>query len=80
MPLLYLIAAVLLRTRLHHLSLMIVCLRYARNLDAAVLAELANLLSGVCFVFLACSPCRPDLATTTSHRIRLRQDEPAVSL
>jgi Ni/Fe-hydrogenase subunit HybB-like protein len=32
---------------------MIVCLRYARNLDTSVLAELANLLSGVCFVFLA---------------------------
>ena len=32
---------------------MIVCLRYARNLDAAVLTELACLLSGVCFVFLA---------------------------
>ena len=53
MPLLYLIAAGFCGIGFTIFLLMIVCLRYGRNLDAAVLAELANLLSGVCFVFLA---------------------------
>jgi len=53
MPLLYLIAAVFCGLGFTIFLLMIVCLRYARNLDAAVLNELANLLSGVCFVFIA---------------------------
>jgi len=53
MPLLYLIAAVFCGLGFTIFLLMIVCLRYARNLDAAVLAELANLLAGVCFAFLA---------------------------
>jgi Ni/Fe-hydrogenase subunit HybB-like protein len=53
MPLLYLIAAVLCGLGFTIFLLMIVCLRYARGLDAAVLSELANLLSGACFVFLA---------------------------
>jgi len=53
MPLLYLIAAVFCGLGFTSFLLMIVCLRYARNLDAAVLAELANLLSGVCLVFIA---------------------------
>jgi Ni/Fe-hydrogenase subunit HybB-like protein len=53
MPLLYLIAAVLCGFAFTIFLLMIVCLRYARRLDAGVLAELANLLSGVCFAFLA---------------------------
>jgi Ni/Fe-hydrogenase subunit HybB-like protein len=53
MPLLYLIAAVFCGLGFTIFLLMIVCLRYARGLDAAVLSELANLLSGACFVFLA---------------------------
>jgi Ni/Fe-hydrogenase subunit HybB-like protein len=53
MPLLYLIAAVLCGFAFTIFLLMIVCLRYSRNLDAEVLEELANLLCGVCFVFLA---------------------------
>ena len=53
MPLLYLIAAGFCGISFTIFLLMIVCLRYARNLDAAVLTELASLLSGVCFVFLA---------------------------
>jgi Ni/Fe-hydrogenase subunit HybB-like protein len=53
MPLLYLIAAVFCGLGFTIFLLMIACLRYSRALDAAVLAELANLLSGVCFVFLA---------------------------
>jgi Ni/Fe-hydrogenase subunit HybB-like protein len=53
MPLLYLIAAVFCGLGFTIFLLMIVCLRYARDLDASVLTELANLLSGVCFVFLA---------------------------
>ena len=53
MPLLYLVAAVFCGLGFTIFLLMIVCLRYARYLDAAVLTELANLLSGVCFVFLA---------------------------
>jgi Ni/Fe-hydrogenase subunit HybB-like protein len=42
MPLLYLIAAVFCGLGFTIFLLMIVCLRYARDLDAAVLAELAN--------------------------------------
>jgi Ni/Fe-hydrogenase subunit HybB-like protein len=53
MPLLYLIAAVFCGLGFTIFLLMIVCLRYARSLDASVLTELANLLSGVCIVFLA---------------------------
>jgi Ni/Fe-hydrogenase subunit HybB-like protein len=53
MPLLYLIAAVFCGLSFTIFLLMIVCLRYSRNLDAGVLTELANLLCGVCFVFLA---------------------------
>jgi Ni/Fe-hydrogenase subunit HybB-like protein len=53
MPLLYLIAAGLCGFAFTIFLLMIVCLRYSRELDAGVLAELANLLSGVCFAFLA---------------------------
>ena len=52
LPLPYLIAAVFCGLGFTIFPLMIVCLRYARNLDDAVLEELANLLSGVCFVFL----------------------------
>ena len=52
MPLLYLIAAALCGFAFTIFLLMIVCLRYARALDGDVLTELANLLSGMCFVFL----------------------------
>jgi len=53
MPLLYLIAAGLCGLAFMIFLLLIVCLRYDRSLDDDVLTELANLLSGVCFVFLA---------------------------
>jgi Ni/Fe-hydrogenase subunit HybB-like protein len=53
MPLLYLIAAALCGFAFTVFLLMIVCLRYSRNLDGGILAELATLLSGVCCVFLA---------------------------
>lgn len=53
MPLLYLIAAALCGFAFTIFLLLIVCLRYARVLDAGVLAELASMLSGVCFAFLA---------------------------
>jgi Ni/Fe-hydrogenase subunit HybB-like protein len=53
MPLLYLIAAVLCGFAFTIFLLLIVCLRYSRDLDVGVLNELADLLSGVCFVFLA---------------------------
>jgi Ni/Fe-hydrogenase subunit HybB-like protein len=53
MPLLYLIAAVLCGFAFTIFLLLIVCLRYARDLDVGVLTELANLLAGACFVFLA---------------------------
>ena len=53
MPLLYLIAAGLCGLAFTIFLLLIVCLRYSRALDAGVLTELANLLSGVCFAFLA---------------------------
>jgi Ni/Fe-hydrogenase subunit HybB-like protein len=52
MPLLYLIAAIFCGLSFTIFLLMIVCLRYARDLDASVLTELANLLSGVCVVFI----------------------------
>jgi Ni/Fe-hydrogenase subunit HybB-like protein len=53
MPLLYLIAAGLCGFAFTIFLLLIVCLRYGRTLDAVVLSELANLLSGVCLAFLA---------------------------
>jgi Ni/Fe-hydrogenase subunit HybB-like protein len=53
MPLLYLIAAGLCGFAFTIFLLLIVCLRYGRTLDADVLNELANLLSGVCLAFLA---------------------------
>jgi len=53
MPLLYLIAAGLCGFAFTIFLLLIVCLRFSRTLDVGVLIELANLLSGVCFVFLA---------------------------
>jgi Ni/Fe-hydrogenase subunit HybB-like protein len=53
MPLLYLIAAGLCGFAFTIFLLLIVCLRYGRALDAEVLNELANLLSGVCVAFLA---------------------------
>jgi Ni/Fe-hydrogenase subunit HybB-like protein len=52
MPLLYLIAAGLCGLAFMIFLLLIVCLRYERSLDDGVLTELANLLAGVCFVFL----------------------------
>jgi len=53
MPLLYLIAAGLCGFAFTIFLLLIVCLRYSRSLDVGVLVELANLLSGACFAFLA---------------------------
>jgi Ni/Fe-hydrogenase subunit HybB-like protein len=53
MPWLYLVAAALCGFAFTILLLLIVCLRYSRKLDVGVLTELANLLSGVCFFFLA---------------------------
>jgi len=53
MPLLYLIAACLCGFAFTIFLLLIVCLRYARPLSSEILAELANLLSGICFAFLA---------------------------
>ncbi|WP_176441624.1 NrfD/PsrC family molybdoenzyme membrane anchor subunit [Granulicella rosea] len=53
MPWLYLVAAALCGFAFTIFLLLIVCLRYARRLDGDVLAELANLLSGMCFLFLA---------------------------
>ena len=53
MPLLYLVAAGLCGFAFTIFLLLIVCLRYGRVLDAGVLTELANLLSGICFAFLA---------------------------
>ena len=52
MPLLYLIAAALCGLAFMIFLLLIVCLRYSRRLDNSVLTELANILSGVCFLFL----------------------------
>jgi Ni/Fe-hydrogenase subunit HybB-like protein len=53
MPWLYLVAAALCGFAFTIFLLLIVCLRYARKLDGGVLSELANLLSGMCFFFLA---------------------------
>jgi len=53
MPWLYLFAAALCGFAFTIFLLLIVCLRYARKLDSGVLSELANLLSGMCFFFLA---------------------------
>jgi Ni/Fe-hydrogenase subunit HybB-like protein len=53
MPWLYLVAAALCGFAFTIFLLLIVCLRYARELDVGVLTELANLLSGACFLFLA---------------------------
>jgi Ni/Fe-hydrogenase subunit HybB-like protein len=53
MPLLYLIAAILCGFAFMIFLLLIVCLRYARSLDVAILMELGSILSGVCFVFIA---------------------------
>jgi Ni/Fe-hydrogenase subunit HybB-like protein len=53
MPWLYLVAAALCGFAFTIFLLLIVCLRYGRKLDQSVLTELANLLSGVCFLFLA---------------------------
>jgi Ni/Fe-hydrogenase subunit HybB-like protein len=53
MPWLYLAAAALCGFAFTIFLLLIVCLRYARKLDQEVLTELANLLCGVCFFFLA---------------------------
>jgi Ni/Fe-hydrogenase subunit HybB-like protein len=53
MPLLYLIAACFCGLAFTIFLLMVVCLRYSRNLDASVLTELATLLCGVSFAFLA---------------------------
>ena len=57
MPWLYLIAAALCGFAFTIFLLLIVCLRYRRELDVGVLTELANLLSGVCFLFLAIRAC-----------------------
>jgi Ni/Fe-hydrogenase subunit HybB-like protein len=53
MPLLYLIAAVLCGFAFMIFLLLIVCLRYSRTLDVAILDELARLLSWTGFLFLA---------------------------
>jgi Ni/Fe-hydrogenase subunit HybB-like protein len=53
MPLLYLIAAGLCGVSFTIFLLLIVCLRYSRPLDAGILNELAIILAGLCFVFLA---------------------------
>jgi Ni/Fe-hydrogenase subunit HybB-like protein len=53
MPLLYLIAAGLCGVSFTIFLLLIVCLRYNRPLDTGILNELAIMLAGTCFVFLA---------------------------
>jgi Ni/Fe-hydrogenase subunit HybB-like protein len=53
LPLLYLIAAALCGLAFVTFLLLISCLRYSRPLDQGVLTELGNLLSWVCFTFLA---------------------------
>jgi len=52
MPWLYLVAAALCGFAFTIFLLLIVCLRCARKLDTGVLSELANLLCGMCFLFL----------------------------
>ena len=53
LPFLYLLAAALCGLAFVTFLLLIACLCYSRVLDAVVLGELANLLSWMCFVFLA---------------------------
>jgi len=53
LPFLYLLAAALCGLAFVTFLLLIACLHYSRPLDAGVLAELGNLLSGGCFLFLA---------------------------
>jgi Ni/Fe-hydrogenase subunit HybB-like protein len=53
MPLLYLIAAGLCGFAFTIFLLLIACLLYSRPLSSEILAELANLLSVICFLFLA---------------------------
>jgi Ni/Fe-hydrogenase subunit HybB-like protein len=53
LPLLYLLAANLCGLGFVIFLLLIACLHYSRPLDAGVLGELGNLLSGACFLFLA---------------------------
>jgi Ni/Fe-hydrogenase subunit HybB-like protein len=53
LPLLYLLAAGLCGLGFVTVLLLIACLRYRRMLDVPVLEELSNLLSCVCFVFVA---------------------------
>jgi len=53
LPLLYLLAAGLCGLGFVTFLLLIACLRYSRPLDLGVLDELGNLLSWMCFVFLA---------------------------
>jgi Ni/Fe-hydrogenase subunit HybB-like protein len=53
LPLLYLLAAGLCGLGFVTVLLLMACLRYSRPLDAGVLGELGNLLSGGCFLFLA---------------------------
>jgi Ni/Fe-hydrogenase subunit HybB-like protein len=53
MPLLYLIAAFLCGLSFTIFLLLAVCLRYSRPLSSEILAELANLLTIICFLFLA---------------------------
>jgi len=52
LPFLYLLAAGLCGLGFVIFLLLIACLRYSRPLDAEVLGELGNLLSGGCFLFL----------------------------
>jgi len=53
LPLLYLLAAGVCGLGFVTFLLLIACLRHSRPLDAGVLGELGNLLSWMCFVFLA---------------------------
>ncbi|HME35673.1 MAG TPA: Ni/Fe-hydrogenase cytochrome b subunit [Candidatus Sulfotelmatobacter sp.] len=53
LPLLYLLAAGFCGLGFVIFLLLMSCLRYSRPLDAGILGELGNLLSYVCFIFLA---------------------------
>jgi Ni/Fe-hydrogenase subunit HybB-like protein len=53
LPLLYVLAAGIAGLGFVTLLLCIACLRYSRPLDLGILSELGNLISVVCFVFLA---------------------------
>jgi len=53
LPFLYLLAAALCGLGFVTFLLLMACLRYARPLDLGILGELGNLLSWMCFVFLA---------------------------